>query len=315
MSNTLKGILLACTSAVCWGTYGTFVTLLSRVGFSPDSIALFCPMALIFLFLISELIRHPQGLKLNLHTFFTCLICGLVASFGTNLFYVFALANGISVAMASAITFCNYFFVMIASRFIWKISVTLPKIIAGLLALTGISLLLEVWIGLNITVISLFFIFIVTITFAVGFVGCSFAVTNQKMDVDAFFFWINLIGFIPLAIMNPPWNVFGEIASAVSNYGFYVILLLIGLCFIPQMGNYYFTGCAMKYIRPALVSIIFTLDPIVASILGFVVLNQELHAIQIIGIAIIISSVLWVNMIEFKGEKESSATCEKAPIN
>lgn len=321
MNGKIKGILLASSAAICWGTFGTFVTLLSNVGFSADSIAVFCPIALIFLFLISELIHNPKGLKLNKKTFLTCLIVGITSVCGTNLFYVWALSNGISVAVASVITFCNYFIVMVASRFIWKAKITLPKIAAGILALFGVCLLLEVWAGLSIAVIGLIWIIVVTITFAVGYLGNAIAVVNQEMDVDSFFFWINLLGFIPLAFISPPWAVFHEIGVCVANHGIYAVLLLLGLCLIPQLGNYYNEGRAMKYISPAMVSIIFTFDPITAAILGFLVLGQSLHVVQIIGMLVTIAAVIWVQLIEIKETKQAlvesneSEDAENVPVS
>lgn len=307
MNGKMKGILLASVAAICWGTFGTFVTLLSKVGFSQDSIAVFCPIALIFLFLISELIHNPKGLKLNKRTFLTCLIVGITSVFGTNLFYVWALANGISVAVASVITFANYFIVMIASGFIWKTKVTPPKVIAGILALFGVCLLLEVWAGISVSIAGLMWIIIVTITFAVGYLGNAIAVVNQEMDVDSFFFWINLFGFIPLTFVSPPWIVFQEIGASVAHHGFYAILLLLGLCLIPQLGNYYNEGRAMKYISPAMVSIIFTFDPVTAAILGFVILGQSLDLVQIAGMIVIIAAVVWLQLLEIRAEKNGMA--------
>lgn len=309
MSNKTKGIIIAIIGAISWGTYGTFVSLLSETGFSENSIALFCPLALIILFFAMQIAKNPKGFALNKKRLLCCIIVGVFAVFGTNLFYVKALSNGISVGIASVITFANYFIVMIASRYIWKTKITVPKICAGILALVGIFLLLEAWAGFSFAIIGLIWIIIVTLTFACGYIFCSYCVNEQGlgMDVEAYFFWTNLIGFILLLFISPPMATIQELTTVVANHGIYAIMLLLGLCLIPQLLNYYCEGKALNYISPELLSIIFAIDPIVAAILGSAVLGQSLHFIQIIGMLITVAAVVWVQVIELK---ESKATEE-----
>lgn len=308
MSNIQKGLVLAGLGGICWGTFGTFVMLLSNIGFSETAIAVFCPISLIILFLIFGLIRNPSGLALNKNRFIVYLIVGVFGVFGTNLGYALALSTGLSVGIASVITFTNYFIVMIVSRFVWKTRITASKIGAGILCVIGIFILLQAWTELAIPLVGLLWILFVTITFAVGYCMCNYAQNDQGTDPNAYFMWTNLIGFIVTCFFNPPWSVFSEITSVVSGHGMYAILLLLGLALIPQVGNYYCTWLALGYVGPAPVAIMYSLDPITAAILAYIVLGQSLNIFQVIGIGIIIASLIWLQLAEQKEESQQKTS-------
>ena len=303
----VQGLLLAGISAVLWGTYGTFVTGLCNMGFSEAAIAVFAPISLILFFGISALLRQPKTLVPTKKQFVIYLLCGLIGVLGTNLLYSMAMAAGLSVAIASVITFSNYFLVMIASRFIWKIKITTPKIGAGVLALFGIFLLLKAWTNLSATALGLLLIVAVTFTFAFSYVITKFAFDNAGSQPDAFYFWINFIGFIATSFLSPPWEVFGEISSVYASHGFMAILLLLGFIIIPQIGSYFPLGRAFQRIEAPLVVIMYSLDPVTSAILGFVVLGQVLDIIQVAGMLIIIGGLIWLQYSELKESRKVSA--------
>lgn len=298
MSKTIKGFLFAGIAGAAWGTYGTFVTLLSNLGYSETAIAVFAPVMLIILFCISALVRNPRCLIPTKKSLWVLVITGIVGVLGTNLCYALAISAGISVAIASVITFSNYFLVMVISRFLWKVKITSAKIMAGILAIIGIFMVLQAWSGIAVTTLGLIFIIIVTMTFAISYSLTNYALNDLHVDPDAFYMSINIVGLVVLLFINPPWSVIGEITASVSTYGFVSILALLGFGLIPQMGSYFFLGRSFLYIDPPSVVIMFSLDPIVAAILGFFVLGQTLVPMQLIGMAIIIGALIWLQMAE-----------------
>lgn len=307
-----QGILLAGLSAILWGTYGTFVTGLTQIGFSYAAIAVFAPISLILFFGISSLIREPKILIPTKKQFIIYLLCGIVGVLGTNLLYSLAMAAGLSVAIASVITFSNYFLVMIASRFLWKIKITAPKIGAGIFALFGIFLLLEAWTNLSATALGLLLIVAVTFTFAFSYILTKYAFANADSHPDAFYCWINLIGFVATCFFSPPWQVFSEISTVYASHGFIAILMLLGFIIIPQIGSYFPLGRAFQRIEAPLVVIMYSLDPVTSAILGFVVLGQVLDPIQIVGMLIIIGGLIWLQYSELKESKHTTEEITEA---
>lgn len=302
----IQGLLLAGISGILWGTYGTFVTGLFNMGFSEAAIAVFAPISLILFFGISALLRNPKMLIPTKKQFVIYLLCGIVGVLGTNLLYSTAMAAGLSVAIASVITFSNYFLVMIASRFIWKIKITPSKIGAGILAILGIFLLLKAWTDLSATALGLLLIVAVTFTFAFSYILTKFAFDNASSHPDAFYFWINFIGFIATSFINPPWEVFGEISSVYAVHGFSAILLLLGFIIVPQIGSYFPLGRAFLRVEAPLVVIMYSLDPVTSAILGFIFLGQVLDIIQVAGMLIIIGGLIWLQYSELKESRNTA---------
>ena len=60
----------------------------------------------------------------------------------------------------------------------------------------------------------------------------------------------------------------------------------------------------MQKMEAPIVVIIFALDPIVSSILGFFFLDQTLNFIQILGMVIIIAGLVWLQLTELKEGKK-----------
>ncbi|MDO4541763.1 MAG: DMT family transporter, partial [Bacillota bacterium] len=297
-AKTMKGVIFAALAGALWGTYGTFVTLLAGYGYSETAIAAFAPISMILFFFFSALMRNPKCLIPTKRNFIVYIICGLIGVLGTNLCYAMAMAAGLSVAVASVITFTNYFIVMIFSRIIWKVKITPAKIIAGISAIFGIMLLLQIWTDLSATAMGIFVVLIVTMTFAISYTLTNLSIDDYGSDPDAFYFWINVIGFIALLFINPPWSIAAEVYASAVTHGFASIATLIGFCLIPQVGSYFFLGRSFLHLDPPSIVIMFSLDPVIAAILGFVVLGQTLSGIQVLGMVIIIAALIGLQMAE-----------------
>ena len=65
-----------------------------------------------------------------------------------------------------------------------------------------------------------------------------------------------------------------------------------------MIGSYFFLLIAFTNLEAPLVVIMFSLDPIVAAILGYFVLGQPLSLIQILGMGVVIAALAWLQLIE-----------------
>ncbi|HMM06494.1 MAG TPA: EamA family transporter [Clostridiales bacterium] len=298
MNSKAIGFILAAISGIAWGTYGTFVSFLAKLGYTDTTIAAFAPIMLIVFFLISLLLRNPKGIIPTKKSLLVFIVTGVVGVLGTNVCYVMALSAGLSLGIASVITFSNYFLVMVFSRIIWKVKITKVKIIAGIAAVIGIFLVLEAWAGLAISPLGLVLIFVVMLTFAFSYTLCNYALNDLGTDPDAFYFYINIIGLIGMLILSPPTAIFGEISASVGTYGFISILAILGFGLIPQLLSYFCLGRAFLHIDPPSVVIMYGLDPVVATVLGFLLFGQSLNLIQLLGMAVVIAALICLQLAE-----------------
>lgn len=307
MSKAIIGVIFASLAGICWGSYGTFVAILSGLGYSETSIAIFGPAVMVIFFLICALVKNPQGLRLNKKGIIIYLAVGLVGVIGSNWCYAKGITAGTPVAVASVLTFLNYFLVVIIARVVWKNKITPPKIISGIVAIIGIIMILKVWTTLAITTSGLLWMIIVIIAFAIGYSLCNYAV-DQGYDYDAYLFWTNLIAIIALSFMMPPWGIAAEITASVSAHGIVSIIALLGLGLIPMVGSYFFLLRAFANLEAPLVVIMYSLDPIVAALLGYFVLGQSLSFVQIIGMGVVIAALAWLQLTERKEQSTNNDT-------
>ncbi len=299
-TSRLKGAVFAALAGIFWGTYGTFVTFLTRFGFSETTIAVFAPVSLILFFFVSLMLHDPKGILPTWRNALVYFVVGVIGVLGTNLLYAMAIKTGIAVGVASVLTFTNYFLVMIFSRFIWKVKITAVKLCSGIAAIFGIALLIRVWLDLSASFIGIMLMLGVALTFAISYVLTNVSLENFHSSPDAFYFWINLIGFLLLLVMNPPGGMVKEISSIVMNFGLTPLWVLAGYCLIPQAVSYFCLSRSWAHLDPPSVVIMYSLDPVVAAILGFCLLGQTMAPAQIAGMVIVIVSLVCLQVSERK---------------
>ncbi|MEL7565859.1 MAG: DMT family transporter [Dehalobacterium sp.] len=310
MSNTAKGFLFAVLAGVCWGTFGTFVRFLIGYGFTETAISILGPALMVVFFLAKVLIQKPQSLKVDLRGLVIYILVGVIGVIGSTWCYAVGLSKGVPLAVASILTFLNYFLVMIVARILWNDKITSVKIFSGIATVVGIALILNVFGTLAASMTGLFWMGLVVISFAGGFLLCKYAV-DLGYDYDAYLMYTNLFAIIVLSFLNPPWSVVGEITTNVHAHGFPAILALLGFGLIPMVGSYYFLLTAFGYLESALVVIMYSLDPVVAAILGLVIFRESLGILQVLGIIIVLAALAWLQLSERAQEKK----LEEARLN
>jgi DME family drug/metabolite transporter len=297
MTNTMRGFVFATLAGVCWGTFGTFVGVLSGMGFSETGIGILGPGLMVIFFLCRILILKPQVLKVDIRRIILYISVGVVGVIGSTWCYAVALSKGVPLGVASILTFLNYFIVVIFSRIIWKNKITPIKIISGIATIIGIAFILNVFGTLAASAAGLFWMAIVVFSFAGGFLLCKYAV-DLGYDYDAYLMYTNLFAVIILSFINPPWSVVNEIQVNVGVHGIPAILAVIGLGLIPMVSSYYFLMTAYGYLEAPLVIIMYSLDPVVASILGLIIFGQSLVPFQIFGIILVLAALVWLQLTE-----------------
>lgn len=70
---------------------------------------------------------------------------------------------------------------------------------------------------------------------------------------------------------------------------------ILGFCVVPHALCYALTQEAMKRIEPSIHSICYSLDPVVALLLGLLVFAQPVAAIQVVGVILVLAAVVYIN--------------------
>ncbi|TWH45120.1 DMT family transporter [Sporomusa sp. KB1] len=303
-SKTLTGFIICMVAGIFWGTFGTFVKLMTNYGFTESAIAILGPAMMVIFYAIKAYCKNPQLFLVNRQQLIVLIIVGVLAVIGSNWCYAVALGKGLPLAVASIITFLNYYLVIIGARIIWKNKITPVKILSGIAVIGGISLILDVFGTLTATAAGLFWMGLTVCGFAAGYLLVRHAM-DIGIDTDIYLAYTNLFGIIGLSFINPPWDVVSEVIANTQAFGLPAVLALLGFGLIPQVASFYLLLEGYNYLEPALVVIVYSsFDPITVSILGYLLFGETLTMLQILGIIIVLGAIIWLQLAEQAEERK-----------
>ena len=264
-------------SAVLWGLYGSFVTVLTSMGLSQN--------ALVFLRMFATSI--PVGL--------------LVLSL---LFFTFCYTSAIKVtkiATAAALLYTAPAIVMVLSAILFKEQLTARKVFCCLLAVVGCAfasgiggelfagtsgasaagslitpagLLLGLGAGLGYALYSIFSRIILNRGYSVYTNVC-------------YSFGIAMISFFILACAD------GSVIQVIESPSRTALGLLCGI--LTGSMAYVLYTAGMKGMETSRAAQLTTIEPVTAAILGSVLFHQPLSVWEIAGIAMVVGSVIMMN--------------------
>lgn len=301
MNRKKMGMLFGVVSAITWGSYGTFYSLLLNRGVSDLTLVALAPLAMAIYFGIRVLLKPHVLKEIPFKCYIGMILQGIIITNGMNYCYAQAYANGMAVGIVSVVAFTNILVIMIETYFLMKYRFTLAKVISMVMAMIGVSLVLEIFTGGQgvFTAMGLMWTILIPIFYGTNVTLNSFFIV-KGCDSDAILFLTQgtAVIFMLLFQIHP--------TTLVSNIGAVItadtsaIWLLIGFCAIPQIICFMLMQECLKRTEPSIFGICYSLDPVTSSILGVIIFAQPLHIIQIIGILVILAAVGYINYAEGK---------------
>jgi len=197
--------------------------------------------------------------------------------------------------------------IMIISRIVFKSKITLKQVGAAITAIFGICLVLDVFSqGFHYNSTGLIWIVLTILTWSSMMVLEKYLL-DQGIDGNAILMYTALFAVLILSISSPPLTLISKIIQITDQTNGYALLVIFGFGLIPQIGSYSFYMKGLKYIEPSYVQIMYSLDPVVASILGFIVFNQAMRPINIVGIVLILGVVIYIQITENRANLKSKS--------
>ena len=300
MKNTNKDFALSAAmviaSAVLWGLYGTFVTILSSMGLSGN--------ALVFLRMFATSV--PVGLLIGMtdRSAFRVrpadiplfIANGLLSLLFFTACYTAAI-KVTKIATAAALLYTAPAIVMALSVILFHERMTARKVLCCVLAVIGCAfasgiggelftgtssgnlitlsgLLLGLGAGLGYALYSIF----------------SRIILNRGYSVytNVFYsFGVAMLGFFVLSCFD------GSIGQVFENPARTVLALLCGL--LTGSLAYVLYTAGMKGMETSRAAQLTTIEPVTAAILGSLLSHQPLYFLEILGIVMVVGSVVMMN--------------------
>lgn len=288
--NMNRAFISIIIGATLWGTISFYVKNLYDFGFTPMEVVMLRAWTSTMLLVLYMLIKSPKSLKLHKITDIKYFIGTGVFSI---IFFNYCLFTAIeisSIPVATALLYTAPAFVTILSFFLFKESLTKVKVIALVVTLLGTSLV----VGL-IPFDTDAFKF-ASILFGLGSaVGYAFYSIFSKFALEKYgSLSITTFTFLVAAITLLPFFPYQEKGALLFEPE--VLFYAFGLGLLPTAFAYIIYTYGLKHTEASKASILTTIEPVVATIIGIFIFKEAFSFIQMLGMAFIIGAVILIQV-------------------
>ncbi|HSJ37016.1 MAG TPA: DMT family transporter [Planococcus sp. (in: firmicutes)] len=277
-----KGVILVMLAAVCWGISGVIADILMSSGWNPIVIS-FYRGAIGLLFFIGWFLLHfKENWSVSPRLYIWSLIAG-VAVAGNFTFYFLSIQAS-SVAVAATLMYTAPVFVLVTSfllrleRSTWFKWGSIAGVLSGIVLLTGAYNLDSIAVsflgtatGLASAISYALFIFAFKKASELGKPQITLTIAFLSFCVVLFFFTDNQEA---AAVLTSP-DIALFILLGIVGAGLSFILYVIGI----------------RSTTASTASMVAMIEPVTASLLGFLLLGVHLTIVQMLGMAVILSTI------------------------
>jgi DME family drug/metabolite transporter len=284
-SDRLRGYGLALLAACLWATIGLFYNALESYGLPRLTIVFYrAAITAMILFLVLGW-RRRSWLKLEHRDWPLFLAFGLTGVAAFFVVYIYAIAL-IGMGMAAVLMYTAPAWVTLLSVLLFKEQLTGLKTIAVLLACGGCALVGQVY---DLTSVRLNLLGVLA---GLG-AGLTYGLYTlfSKIAQHRYTSWTTLAYALGLgSLFMLPLQSPADLARAISTPTTLFWLLMLGL--IPTLSSGVAFNAALRRIPASNASIVATLEPAVATLLGWLFLNERLEPLQLVGAGLILLAVV-----------------------
>ena len=299
-----KGYIFLFVAAFCFATSGVVGDSIIRLGLSPLTLASWrVLLACLFVFLFL-LVTRPRLLKIMLKDMPLFLVLGFVGISAFQAFF-FTTIDLTSVAVAVTLMHTSPVFIVIISYFTFREPITRRKALAIALTLAGCFLVTGgyetgssflawreagLWTGLA-----------TGLSYAVYIIVGKFVLARYKQITVLFYSFF--FGAIPLIFLGLPWRSAGLLLTADISWR------LLYLALVPMLLAYGLYLKGLSYVEAGHAAIFGAFEPVIATFLAYLLLDQLLTLAQMIGFFLVLLALVILLLperkkLESKAEKE-----------
>lgn len=291
------------TGAALWGMIGFFVTYLYEIGFTPTQVVSIRAMSAMFFLLIFVLIKNPQALKINISDSKYFIGTGIFSIVLFN-WCLFQAIQETSISIASILLYTAPAFVTIFSRVLFKELLTPKKVLSLITTFIGCSFVIGILPNLNGSIT----LYGVMLGIGSGVFYALYSIFGKFALVKYDTLTVTVYTFIFAAAAITPFSGLWTVLPLFRSLD--VWLFILGLGLLSTMLAFILYTKGLNFIESSRASIIATIEPVVATIVGILLFNEKLSIWQYFGILLVILAVFIVQ--ETTKESTKNMTISKS---
>lgn len=245
--------------------------------------------------LIIALIKGKKQLAVKRSEIKDLVLFGVIGIAVVNSFYYFALKY-LYVSVALIIEFTAPIWIALYLRFVKKKNISRTAWVGIICAFSGLVLISQVWTGKSLHPLGVIVAILDALALAYYFLTAdrlgqnrsSLSLTTWGMGIAAIFWAIALPWWnFPFEFLTKTFSLSGEL-SRFSAPGWALILwIVVTATVIP----YLLTVAAIKELSASTSSVIAMLEPIIAGVIAWILLNEAFTNIQLFGCAVVLFGI------------------------
>ena len=281
-----------------WALNGSLSRLLLDDGVSALRLAELRGVLSFVLLAAALAIARPRLLRIRRQDIPRLAFLGVVGLAGVHATYFFAISR-LDVGVALVIQYLGPLILLLWLRLVHRRQLQRSLWGAAVLSVIGCFLVVQAWNPGAIDGLGLLAAFGAAITFAIYLYSSEQA--GHRYEPVTTLVWG--FGFASLfwLVVQPPWSFpFAEFTSAEN------IALGLGVAVIGTLLPFVCIVAALRHVPASRAAVVATLEPVLAAIIAWPVLGQDLDVAQIAGGLIVVGAVVWVQIQRPAGEEEAA---------
>ncbi len=289
-NKTAVSVIMILTAASEWGIIGIFTRTLNELGFNTIQITFIRSIITAVLMGMFLLVKDRSLLRIRLRDLWIFLGTGIVSILFFNVCYFMAIQLT-TLSAASVLLYTAPCFVMLMSALFFKEKITAQKLLALVIALPGCALA-SGFAGGNISVPALLCGLGAGIGYAAYSIFGKIALKRYHTFTIIFCtFTVAAVGLLPFADIPHMAQIF--------NYNSKAVIYSLGLGTVSTFMPYLLYTFGLENIEAGKASVLAFVEPMVAAITGIIVFGEYLNFKIALGILMIFSAIVLLN-IKFK---------------
>jgi drug/metabolite transporter (DMT)-like permease len=239
---------------------------------------------------------RPEALRTDRRELIRLIAFGVLGVALVQLFYFLAIRR-LDIGVSLVIQYLGPLIVALWARFVLKENVRRRLWLALAAALAGLTLVVDLWHGVSLDGLGVVWSLCSAVTFAAYMLFAEKAVGER--DPITLLCWGFLFASIFWAIVQPWWNfpfdVPGKSVSLLGNLSEWhlpVWSLILWMVLLGTIVPFFLIVGSMRHITATRAGITAMVEPVVASIVAWVWLDETLSATQLVGGAIVLAGII-----------------------
>lgn len=283
--------LLIILAGCLWGTMGLFVRHLNALGLSSMEIVEVRSILAVLILFPCTALKRLALLKLHSRNLWALAGSGVLSIVFFNYCYFTTIAR-LNLSAAAILLYTSPIFVMLMSLIFFREKLTVRKILALLLAFSGCCLVSG--IAASATAIRPLSILL---GLGSGFGYALYSIFSRvSLNQGLSSITITDYTFLFAALGGAFFTDFGKIASALSQHGLPLLGFLVLYCIVTTVLPYLLYTAGLSYVENGPASVMATVEPVVATLLGLLVFSEVPTLSGFFGMMLVLAALVLLSL-------------------